>query len=149
MEKMEDELKDDDKVKSCDREIKRYQKLYANQSRKEVIAQSSEVLEKEDEYPSAGEIEDAPLKWVEIDNIKLTQEDQHIVNSQHQWLNDKIVNAVPIMLERMYPSINGLQDTQKEKTLSFKICSPFVQILHSEGNHWITVACISPSYNIH
>ncbi len=48
-----------------------------------------------------------------------------------------------VLLSKAYPVVSGLQDTTLGSTLSFNIMKEeFVQVLHSGGNHWITVTNI-------
>ncbi len=53
--------------------------------------------------------------WLKVRNIKLTTEDQAILESSDMWLNDKIVNAAQILLSTQFPYISGFQDTLLQK----------------------------------
>ena len=65
------------------------------------------------------------------------------MESTTQWLTDSIINATQNLLKKKYATISGLQNTLLGQTLGFKIMKEeFVQVLHTGGNHWITVATI-------
>ena len=52
------------------------------------------------------------------------------------------------ILKKDYPSVNGLQDTLLQQNFWWDIpTSEFVQILHVNGNHWITISNIGVSDN--
>ena len=49
-----------------------------------------------------------------------------------------------VLIQKRYPTMPGLQDLILGQTLSFEVIrEEFVQILHSGGNHWITISTIS------
>ena len=43
-----------------------------------------------------------------------------------------------------FPNLTGLNDPVLGQNLSFPV-DPFIQIVHVQKNHWITVATISPT----
>ena len=50
------------------------------------------------------------------------------------------------VLKKEYPYAEGLQDTLFQQNLSWDVpTGEFVQILHTEGNHWITISNINVS----
>ena len=77
--------------------------------------------------------------------------DKFVLQSSTQWINDNIINVAQTMIKRNVPSINGFQHTQLGKKLQFKIIdskSPFIQILHVSGNHWVVVSNINCSKDV-
>ena len=60
------------------------------------------------------------------------------------WLNDTVIQAAQVLIQTRYPTMRGLQDPILGQTLTFDVIrEEFVQILHSGGNHWITISTIS------
>ena len=52
------------------------------------------------------------------------------------------------ILKKDYPNVKGLQDTLLQQNFSWDIpTSEFVQVLHVNGNHWITISNIGVSDN--
>ena len=96
-------------------------------------------------------ISDSPCKiksdetrW--IAHLSLYQSDRDILQSGG-WLTGNIIHAAQMLLKSQNTKIHGWMDTQctKRKAL-FKPVRPgakFVQILHVNGNHWITVSNVS------
>ena len=65
------------------------------------------------------------------------------------WLNDKHIHAAQQLLKKENPYVGGLQDPILQTAHSFEIeGGEFVQILHMNNNHWITISSIgcSPGY---
>ena len=73
---------------------------------------------------------------------------RQILESNTQWLNDKIINAAQRLLKKQY-GVPGLQDTVLGHTCAFDVVGglEFVQVLHSNGNHWLTVSTVGCSYS--
>ena len=64
------------------------------------------------------------------------------------WLTDKHMLKPNNILKKDYPSVKGLQDTLLQQNFSWDIpTSDFVQVLHVNGNHWITISNIGVSDN--
>ena len=83
-----------------------------------------------------------PCRQQKINLIKLSQHEISRVCSQ-QMLTDRHFNAASMMLQRRFPEVRGLQHTVLGHNLSFRVIEPpFVQILHVDNNHWMTVICI-------
>ena len=57
-------------------------------------------------------------------------------------LSNDIINALQNMLSREYPDTKGMQDPVLGQVLQFKVIneSPFVQVLHTGGFHWVAVS---------
>ena len=55
---------------------------------------------------------------------------------------DNIINTLQNMLNREYPDVKGLQDPVLGQVLQFKVIikSPFVQVLHTGGLHWVAIS---------
>lgn len=65
--------------------------------------------------------------------------------SNGQWLNDVVVHAAQQLIKNdkdLLP-VGGLQNPLLGQNLSFDVqTGEFVQILHSGGNHWITISTV-------
>ena len=58
-----------------------------------------------------------------------------------QWLEDEHMEITNQLLRKQFPNLAGLQPPEYGQDLSFPIVQDsFVQILHVQGNHWVTVA---------
>lgn len=63
-----------------------------------------------------------------------------------QWLEDEHIEITNQLLRNQFPNLAGLQPPEYGQDLSFPITQDrFIQILHVQGNHWMTVAGGSPS----
>ena len=62
-----------------------------------------------------------------------------------EWLNDKHINAAQQLLKERYPIISGFQDTTLQLTRTYHIQKGkiFVQILHVNHNHWVTISTVN------
>ena len=63
----------------------------------------------------------------------------------NEWLNDCIINSVQRLLKQQFPMC-GLQITLCGQNLSFDVVplnEKYIQILHINGNHWVTVSNMS------
>ena len=59
------------------------------------------------------------------------------------WVTDNIVNAGQMIIKYTFPHICGLQNILLGLNLQFDVqATEFVQILHIDGNHWITISTI-------
>ena len=62
------------------------------------------------------------------------------------WLNDNHMLAVNRIFKEDYPNVDGLQDTVLQQNYSWEQpTSQYVQFLHVNGNHWITISNINVS----
>ena len=64
-----------------------------------------------------------------------------------EWLWGTHLTAVQILLKQQFPNINGLIDTLKMTQKGITLSSGSVQILHVNGNHWITVSTLMSTEN--
>ena len=71
-----------------------------------------------------------------------------VLESNQFWLNDNIINAAQTPLKTKYGT-PGLQNTLLTTALQGCVVGgeEFVQVLHSGGNHWLTVSTISCPYS--
>lgn len=91
------------------------------------------------------DVEDHDKKnfWLQVGNIKLTTEDQSILESNDMWLNDKIVNAAQILLSTQCSYICGFQDTLLQKNHQHPVLTgEFIQIVNERNAHWVTVSTL-------
>ena len=66
-----------------------------------------------------------------------------ILQDSEAWLNDN--NVCPTLIKKQYPNITGLDPTILQEVGSFKPFPPgskSLQILHTDGNHWIAASNI-------
>ncbi len=62
------------------------------------------------------------------------------------WLTDMHISAASELLKTQFPNVVGFQATILGQNLSFKrLEGPYVQVIHTNGNHWVTVAGIHGS----
>ena len=89
--------------------------------------------------PQAFKTNAAPF-WIE--SLHLLMSDYNaLLNGS--WVTDNIVNAEQIIMKYTFPRICGLQNILLDMNLQFDVQSTeFVQILHIDGNHWITILTI-------
>ena len=97
----------------------------------ETTGPTSEVIVVTDE-----DNDDVPVPpWVKIGEVSLYNFDKEDL-LEGKWLSDAHMNAV-LLLKVQFPRINGLECTLKAT------CKPLslgpLQILHVNGDHWITV----------
>ena len=72
--------------------------------------------------------------------------DKDIKVLESGWLTDEHMLMANNILKKDYPSGDGLQDTLLQQNFSWDIpSSEFVQVLHVNGNHWITISNIGLS----
>ncbi len=77
-------------------------------------------------------------------NLGLKTLDYAILRSK-DWINDSIVYAAQKLLKQHFAYIDGFQDTHCGPNSSFRVLpldGRYVQILHADGNHWVTVSNI-------
>ena len=71
----------------------------------------------------------------------LQENDYKIIERSNGWLTASIISAVNMTLHNQFPVIQGLQDTTLGETLDFdKPTDRFIQILHSNSNHWVMIS---------
>lgn len=89
-----------------------------------------------------------PHYWLQIHGIELYQADKDLLLNG-QWLTDKIIHATQLLLKNdstLLP-VGSLQDPILGQTLAFDIASEeSVQILHSGGNHWVTISTVGTKH---
>ena len=80
--------------------------------------------------------------WLKVGSITLYLDDkQSILNGER--LTGSQITVAQSLLKTQFPHFNGLEDTLllfHEKRKHGPICPETVQILHVDGNHWITVS---------
>ena len=88
--------------------------------------------------------QDDPTPWMEIEDVILYDAQRHILSSDMEWLDDKIILAAELLFKRKYPHISGLQSPSLAETMSFEPqpSSPILQILCQNNNHWILVSTV-------
>ena len=86
--------------------------------------------------------------WQKIHGITLSQKDRDIILDGH-WLNDSIIHAAQLLMKHdqdLLP-IGSLQNSLLGQTLEFDVASDeCVQIIHSGGNHWITISTVGTKH---
>eukprot|EP00731_Ephydatia_muelleri_P002138 Em0001g2138a len=89
-----------------------------------------------------------PKLWMTCGELKLYEADRVVLESNQSWLNDNIINAAQTLLKTKYDT-PGLQNTLLTTALQGCVVGgeEFVQVLHSGGNHWLTVSTIGFPYS--
>ena len=63
-----------------------------------------------------------------------------------EMLNDTHIDVANQMLRKQFPDVKGLQSPLLGQSLSFAVTEPpFVQVLHVDGLHWVTVIGVHTS----
>ena len=75
--------------------------------------------------------------------IILQQEDYSIIEDSVGWLTATIISAVNMALHNQFHQIQGLQNTTLSKFET--VTDNFIQMLHSNSNHWVMVSNIGCS----
>ena len=101
-------------------------------------------------YSSTAELPSTALEqktWQKIHGITLTQEDRDDILSG-EWLNDSVINAAQSLL-KYDPGLLPVGSLQNTLLIVIRqcdiVCDESVQILHSGGNHWITISTVDQS----
>ena len=76
--------------------------------------------------------------------------DAAVLEDPDEWLDDEHIMAAQHLLQEQHPDVTGLQSTslQYTRTLDVHKDHPFVQCLHENGNHWITVSTVGCSSGV-
>ena len=79
---------------------------------------------------------------VALHGINLLTSDIILLESQHGWLNQKLINVGQKMLQAKFPETEGLTDVGCSDTLTYsaKATTNFVQILNVDRCHWVCVS---------
>lgn len=95
-------------------------------------------------------VSDSPVKsdpnlW--LPQLQLYIRDKRIIESSFEWLTDSIICAAQFLLKQQSKQkISGWMNTQLVKRKQLFLPVPpnarFIQILHVDGSHWITVSNI-------
>ena len=85
------------------------------------------------------------VTWKQIGGVQVTMSDKEIILNGG-WLTDTIIHAAQVLIKKtckLLP-VGCLQNPLLGETLTFDVASEgCVQILHSGGNHWITITIVS------
>lgn len=82
--------------------------------------------------------------WLKVGSITLYLDDKQSILNGERLTGSQIIVAQSL-LKTQFPHFNGLEDTLllfHEKRKRGPICPETVQILHVDGNHWITVSSL-------
>ena len=61
-------------------------------------------------------------------------------------LTDYHIDIANKLLKRQFPEARGLQSPLLGQSLTYNVTeTPFVQVMHVHGNHWVTVVAITDS----
>ena len=92
----------------------------------------------------------APRPLMKVGGISLYEEDRGILSSA-EWLNHDFITACQNLLHQQYPTL-GLQDPAFAQTFAMEPqAGEFVQIINTNGNHWIkmlTIGCSASSVSV-
>ena len=79
--------------------------------------------------------------WVMIEGKKLQYMDKEVILKK-KWLWSTHLTVVQLLSKKRCPNINGLLDTSLFVHKDQEILPGSVQILHVNGNHWITITTL-------
>lgn len=86
--------------------------------------------------------------WVQLNRLQLTENEKRII-LDGGWINDVVIHAAELLMKnlRVLPEIGSLQNPTLGQRLQFEVFNhkENVQILHSNGNHWVTVSTVGAS----
>ena len=88
--------------------------------------------------------------WKVLNGYELSQADKLTILSGGR-LNNKHINFTPQILKKHSPYLTGLQSTlllSKSQQMSATTTSRYLQIIHTNGNHWIVASTIGCSPKI-
>eukprot|EP00731_Ephydatia_muelleri_P022608 Em0015g191a len=73
-----------------------------------------------------------------------------VLEDPNGWLDDEHITAAQHLLQEQHPDVAGLQSTSLQYTRTFEVLRdhPFIQCLHENGNHWITVSTVGCSSDV-
>ena len=80
---------------------------------------------------------------VEVSKPDINLRDRKIINDGEE-LTDKHIFAAQQLLKKQFPSNNGFRDTVTLSASSIPEPVPYIQILHVNGNHWLTITATNP-----
>ena len=109
-----------------------------------------EVVNVPQDVPSIAIIEDKSdcnaLKsinklWLKVESIALHDTDKQII-LDGKWLWGTHLTAVQLILKSQFLNFNGLKDTSLILSKGNTIISESIQVLHVNGNHWVTVSTL-------
>eukprot|EP00731_Ephydatia_muelleri_P022827 Em0015g410a len=71
-----------------------------------------------------------------------------VLEDPNGWLDDE--HIAQHLLQEQHPDVAGLQSTSLQYTRTFEVLRdhPFIQCLHENGNHWITVPTVGCSSGV-
>ena len=95
------------------------------------------VLDEKDQEDKEESVSSNEHKPDAFKNV-LTLDDRDVsLILKENMLNDTVIQ----FFQSLFDGINGLQDPLLGQRLSFKVArNPFIQILHDERCHWVTVS---------
>eukprot|EP00731_Ephydatia_muelleri_P027168 Em0019g41a len=84
------------------------------------------------------------------DEEQQTSNVQAVLEDPNGWLDDEHITAAQHLLQEQHPDVAGLQSTSLQYTRTFEVLRdhPFIQCLHENGNHWITVPTVGCSSGV-
>ena len=81
-------------------------------------------------------------QWLKIGGISLHDSDRKIVLMEGQWLWGTHLSVVQFLLKKQFSQIHGLEDTALVLREGNTIAPGSIQVLHVDGNHWLTISTI-------
>ena len=112
--------------------------LFATKSR----AVSSDVIVIDDQ----GDADFSEL-WLRIGGIPLYSTDKQII-SDGNWLWGTHLSALQFLLKQQFPVVKGLEDCNFVLREGNVLQPGSVQILHVNGNHWLTISTMDPGFDV-
>ena len=98
-------------------------------------------IESEIENSEVTSIADDEEQWLFANGVKLHVLKRIIEKGEH--LNDNMINFAQNMLKLQFPDTDGLFSTLIPERFKLDTSKTIIQILHTQGNHWVVVSNIN------
>lgn len=76
-----------------------------------------------------------------VPSLGLRKEDEDILQSNHAWLNDSIINSAQDLIRKQFPNVKGLANSLRVASKKSPPCPSTatcgIQIHHSGNMHWV------------
>lgn len=124
------------------------QKLFRQAFEAELLTPSEQKEESPVKQPEKKrQLEDHDeIEWTQHDGIVLSEHGK-VQLCSGKWLSDKHVIFAQSLLKKQFPQVNGLKSTLLLHKTQDKI-KEGVQIIHSQGNHWIVASILGCSGSV-
>ena len=84
-----------------------------------------------------------------IPELYLHQSDRTVLETEKEWLNDRIIYAGQLLIRQICPDVGGLSDPLLAEALRLHCKGKvFCQVLYNGSHHWITASSKNCSKNV-